>query len=125
MELKVSKLCDRYTTTIAKAQSGRVFFSAVYFGSGREMCDELRVNLHSCSDYSSINLNNALLHYFLDFFSYMALPLFKAWSELFSNSFSAYLCNNIVCNKAYWDSKMAVEQERPPCVPENTTLNTN
>ncbi len=63
-----------------------------------------------------------------DFFSYIVLPLFKAWSELFKNNFSAYLCNNIICNKAYWDSKMVPEckckEESAIHISDNNAINT-
>ena len=40
---------------------------------------------------------------FTDFFGYVALPLFKAWSQFTKSPLSRRLCQNIISNKSYWD----------------------
>lgn len=39
------------------------------------------------------------------FFEFVALPLFKAWSQFVRSPLSVQLCRNIVTNKSYWDEQ--------------------
>ncbi len=41
----------------------------------------------------------------------MALPLFKAWSNLFDTELSVRLCKNIMDNKAYWDLQIPPDSD--------------
>ncbi len=38
-----------------------------------------------------------------DFFSFVALPLFKAWTQFVKSPMSLQLCTNVSLNKEYWD----------------------
>lgn len=45
------------------------------------------------------------------FFEFLALPLFKAWSEFFNSGFSNILCDNVITNKAYWDGLVSAMEK--------------
>ena len=59
LNIPISFLCNRETTTVPKAQS--------------------------------------------DFFGFVALPLFKAWSQFVQSPLSVQMYSNIIVNKEYWD----------------------
>lgn len=39
-----------------------------------------------------------------DFFGFVALPLFKAWSQFVRSPLSIQMYRNIIVNKEYWDN---------------------
>ena len=39
-----------------------------------------------------------------DFFGFVALPLFKAWSQYVRSPLSVHMCRNVIANKEYWDN---------------------
>ena len=46
-----------------------------------------------------------------DFFGFVALPLFKAWSQFVRSPLSVQMCRNIVTNKEYWDSLINISSD--------------
>ena len=41
------------------------------------------------------------------FFEFVALPLFKAWSQFVRSPLSVQLCRNVINNKEYWDDQIS------------------
>ena len=131
MNLPISFLCDRFSTTIPKSQSGKYVLCSAFVLNQQQrrfclcsvpkMCSNehkilllcalnkaaiTRYSLHSCTNRY---ISRMMLHFLsllsAGFFEFVALPLFKAWSKLFGSQFSTMLCRNIINNKTFWDDQ--------------------
>lgn len=90
LNLPVTALCDRHTTSIPKIQTGKLLehFMLLFF---------LTV---SCL---------TVFYDFAGFFKFVVTPLIKEWDRFLNNDLSSQMLNNLLYNQNKWDTLVAQE----------------